>query len=301
VRRTLPTILLLGPNGQVGWELRRTLAPLGRLVTAARAGADETLDLLRPGEARALLERLRPDLVVNAAAYTAVDAAESEEGAARRVNAEAVAELGEAARKLDCPVVHYSTDYVFSGKGDRPWREEDPTEPLNVYGRTKLEGEKALAASGADHLVLRLAWVYGMRGSNFLLTMGKLLREREAVRVVSDQRGAPTWSRFIAEATAQILAQCRAGGGFAFGDRRGLYHLTAGGETSWHQFASLLADRWRSACRVEAVSTADYPTPARRPAYSVLDNDRLEKAFGIRLPHWREGLDLCLETPGGAA
>ena len=291
-----PTLLLLGSNGQVGWELRRTLSTLGDVRTAARGGADHFLDLRHPGALAELIRSLRPELVVNAAAYTAVDRAESEPELARRINVDAVAELGQVAKEVGCPVVHYSTDYVFSGEGERPWREEDATGPVSVYGHTKLEGEQLLASSGADHLILRLAWVYGRRGSNFLLTMRRLMGERERIGVVADQVGSPTWARQIAEATAQILAQCRAGDGFSFGERQGIYHLTAAGQASWHEFACAIGEGTGAGCEVQAITTNDYPTPARRPAWSVLDNTKLWRTFGVALPHWREGLALCLES-----
>ena len=293
---TRPVILLFGAGGQVGWELRRTLSPLGQVETAGRGKVQHPVDLADPTGLEAVVKEVHPSLLVNAAAYTAVDRAESEPEPARRVNAEAVGLMGRLGAELDCPVLHYSTDYVFSGEGVRPWREEDSTEPLSVYGRTKREGEQLLAASGADHLVLRLAWVYSVRGRNFLRTMQRLMGEREEIGVVADQVGAPTWARQIAEATAQILAQCRtAEGGFRFGRRGGIYHLTAAGEASWHEFACAIRDGLGLACEVRPIATADYPTPAARPAMSVLDNGRLRREFGVALPHWREGLALCLE------
>ena len=300
---TRPAILLLGPDGQVGWELRRALAPLGRLSCAGRQGAERPLDLTDLGALEALLEEVRPHLLVNATAYTAVDAAESEPELARRINAEAVALMGRKGAELGFGVLHYSTDYVFSGEGDTPWKESDPPAPQSVYGRTKLEGEQALARSGADHLILRLAWVYAARGRNFLLTMRRLMAERERLGVVADQIGSPTWARHIAEASAQLLAQCRAGDGFAFGARGGLYHLTAAGRASWHDFACAIAEGLGAPCVVEPITSADYPTPARRPAYSVLDNGKLQRTFGLALPHWREGLARCLEElpPHGPA
>jgi len=291
-----PTLLLLGPDGQVGWELRRTLSTLGDVRTAGRGGADHFLDLRHPGAVAELIRSLHPELVVNAAAYTAVDRAESEPELARRINADAVAELGQAAKEVGCPVVHYSTDYVFSGAGELPWREEDAAGPVSEYGRTKLEGERKLADSGAEHLVLRLAWVYGGRGRNFLLTMRRLMGERDSIGVVADQRGSPTWARQVAEATAQVLAQCRAGGGFSFGERQGIYHLTAAGEASWHEFACAIAEKLGTSCKVNPIPSEQYPTPARRPAWSVLDNEKLQRTFGVALPHWREGLALCLES-----
>jgi len=296
VSGTRPVILLFGAAGQVGWELRRTLSPLGQVETAGQGRVQHPVDLADPTGLEALVKQVRPSLMVNAAAYTAVDRAESEPEPARRVNAEAVGVMGRLGAELGCPVLHYSTDYVFSGEGNRPWREEDPAEPISVYGRTKLEGEQLLAASGADHLVLRLAWVYGARGRNFLRTMQRLMAEREEIGVVADQVGAPTWARQVAEATAQVLAQCRTvEGGFRFGGRSGLYHLTAAGEASWHEFACAIRDGLGLACEVRPIATSDYPTPAARPAMSVLDNGRLRRDFGVALPHWREGLALCLE------
>ncbi len=296
-----PPILLLGPGGQVGWELRRTLSTLGPLVSVGRRAADHPLDLARPGALAALIDELQPALVVNAAAWTAVDDAEAHPQAARRINAEAVAELGEAAARRGAAVVHFSTDYVFPGEGDRPLREEDPVGPINQYGQTKLAGEKALAESGADHLILRLAWVYGARGRNFLLTMRRLMTERERIGVVADQFGAPTWSRQIGEACAQVLAQCRTGAGFAFGERGGIYHLTAAGQASWHQFAEAIRDGLGLACAVDPLTSDQYPTPARRPAWSVLDSGRLARTFGVAIPHWRQGLALCLEELAASA
>ena len=296
-----PPILLLGPGGQVGWELRRTLSTLGPVVGAGRSGADRPLDLAEPGALAVLIDELRPALVVNAAAWTAVDDAEAHPEAARRINAGAVAELGEAAARQGAAVVHFSTDYVFPGTGDRPLREDDPVGPINLYGETKLAGERALAASGADHLILRLAWVYGARGRNFLLTMHRLMAGRERIGVVADQFGAPTWSRQIAEACAQVLAQCRTERGFAFGARAGVYHLTAAGQASWHQFAEAIRDGLALACRVDPLTSDQYPTPARRPAWSVLDSSRLWRTFGVAIPHWRQGLALCLEELAASA
>ena len=295
-----PRILLTGAAGQVGWELRRTLAPLGEVVAPPRAALD-----LRDAEAlRRCVAEVCPAAVVNAAAYTAVDRAEEEPGAARAINAVAPGVLAEAAARAGALMVHYSTDYVFDGTGSRPYRESDPTAPLGVYGCTKLEGEEAIAGAGGAHLVFRTSWVYGTRGHNFLRTVLRLVREREELRVVDDQVGAPTWSRMLAEATAAVLARCRSRGRFVLEPgASGVYHATGGGETSWHGFAQALVDADPAAhehvCRVvHPISTAEYPTPARRPAYSVLDSDRLQAAFGVRLPHWREQLELAL---GGAA
>jgi dTDP-4-dehydrorhamnose reductase len=292
---TQTKILLIGCDGQVGWELRRTLAPLGELASASLCGRwGLKLDLGEAASIEAAIRQVRPRLIVNAAAYTAVDRAEGDAETAQRVNGDALGLIGRLALELEASVVHYSTDYVFRGDANAPYREEDPTAPLGVYGRTKLEGERQLLDSGADAVILRTAWVYGGRGHNFLLTMKRLCSERPELSVVHDQIGAPTWSRMLAEATALMLAQTRPDG-FRFGQRAGLYHLTNGGQTSWHGFASAIRDLLGASCTIHPIPTSDYPTPARRPAYSVLDNRKIEQAFGIRLPDWRTALDLCTE------
>ena len=292
-----PKILLFGHNGQLGWELRRTLATLGDVVTAGLDGADHPLDLTDPSALKSLVQGLAPGLMVNATAYTAVDQAESEPELAHRINAEAVGEMGMLGAGIDCPVLHYSTDYVFSGNSNTPWKENDEPDPQSVYGRTKLAGEQALLKSRAECLILRTAWVYGARGKNFMLTMQKLFEQKDSLNVVADQFGAPTWSRMIAEATAQLLAQCRTiDGGFSFGEHRGeIFHLTSEGKASWHDFAEAILQAGDCDCELQPVTTADYPTAAARPAYSVLNNNRLWQAWGIRLPDWREALSLCLE------
>jgi dTDP-4-dehydrorhamnose reductase len=262
------------------------------------------LDLSRAEDIRRVVRELRPELIVNAAAYTAVDAAESHEEEARLLNAVAPGVLAEEARKIGAGVVHYSTDYVFDGAKRTPYVETDATGPLGVYGRTKLDGEKAVAESGAAYLILRTAWVYATQGKNFLLTILRLAAEREELRIVSDQIGAPTLASEIAGATVNILDI----GGAALTEKCGIYHLTASGQTSWHGFASAIVDEARAASkdlgwmaaatggralavkRVTAISTGEYPTPARRPAYSVLSNARLRETFGVALPDWREQL-----------
>lgn len=286
-------ILLTGINGQVGWELRRSLAPLGHVVAVDR----KELDLADPEAIRAKVRAISPKLIVNPAAYTAVDRAEHEPDQARAINAIAPGVLAEAAKSCGAILVHFSTDYVFDGSKAEPYLEDDAPNPLNVYGATKLAGEQAIRASGARHLILRTSWVYGMRGHNFLLTMQRLMRERDEIKVVDDQVGAPTWSRLIAEATALILAQCLSPARGA--DRPepwGTYHLTCAGETSWFGFAKAIAELGGYSMRLKPISTAEYPTPARRPANSRLDNGKLARTFGIRLPHWREALNLCLQT-----
>jgi dTDP-4-dehydrorhamnose reductase len=293
-------ILLFGGNGQVGFELLRSLAPLGEVVATTRSGtlpdgrACEVADLSDPARLPALVAKIAPDLVVNAGAYTAVDRAEDEPELAFRVNAEAPAALAGACARAGIPVVHFSTDYVFDGSGIRPYREDDATGPLGVYGESKWAGEQAVRDSGAAHKIFRLCWVYGPRGGNFLLTMLRLARERETLRVVADQRGTPTPAAWIAEATAQAL--------LARPEASGTWHLAAGGQASWFEFASEIVTRAAAmgliarAPRVEAITTADFPTRARRPAWSVLDTSALAADFGIRLPDWREGVARCLES-----
>ena len=282
-------ILLLGRDGQVGWELQRTLAPLGEVVALGRA----ELDLGDTAAIRARVRALRPQVIVNAAAYTAVDRAEREPEAAFAVNARAPGILAEEAQRLGALLVHYSTDYVFDGRKREPYTEQDEPNPLNVYGASKLEGERAVQAAAERHLVFRTGWVYGLRGNNFLLTMLRLFREREEVRVVADQIGAPTWSRLIAEATAQALAvEARCGG-----VPSGIYHLSAAGQTSWHGFAEAILVAMPGPKRARAVvpiRTEEYPTTAARPRYSVLDSGRLADTIAIRLPAWERQIELAL-------
>ncbi len=291
-------ILLLGANGQVGHELRRALAPLGELVCTTRSGcledgsACEVADFDVPDSLPALVERVGPDIVINAAAYTAVDRAESERDAAFRANAHAPGALAQACVQRDALLVHYSTDYVFDGTGSRPYREDDPIAPLGVYGESKLAGEQAIQASGARHMIFRTAWVYADRGSNFMLTMLRLAGERDELRVVADQTGTPTPASLIADTTAEILARPFL--------RSGLWHLTAEGGTTWHGFAAAIVARAQSLGRIDRVprtvpiATGDYPTIARRPAYSRLDCSKLERDFGIELPPWEAALDSVL-------
>lgn len=286
-----PRILLTGVNGQVGWELRRTLGALGEVVPMD----SRTLDLTDAAAVRAAMRSIAPTIIVNPAAYTAVDKAETESGRAHAINAVAPGVLAEEAARLGALLVHYSTDYVFDGTGGAPWREDDATGPLNVYGATKLAGEQAIAAAGCRHLIFRTSWVYGARGSNFLLTMRRLMRERPELKIVADQIGAPTWCRDLAEATAQVLAQVRG----EDESRWGVYHMTNAGETSWHGFAEAIQaldefDETVPLARLLPIPGSDYPTPARRPLNSRLDNDRLEQGFGLRLRDWREALALCM-------
>ena len=296
-------ILLLGGNGQVGSELCRSLAPLGEVVATTRSGMledgarCEQADFDAPGSLPGLIERIAPDIVVNAAAHTAVDRAESEPDVAFRANAQAPQAIAEACARGGIRLVHYSTDYVFDGRGTRPYREDDPTAPASIYGASKLAGEEAIRASGASHLVLRTAWVYATHGSNFLRTMLRLAGERDELRVVADQSGTPTSAALIAGVTAQMLVQQFV--------RSGTWHLTATGATSWHGFAEAIMQGAHARGliarmpRVSPIATADYPTPATRPAYSVLDCSALQRDFGIALPTWQDGLSRMLDELAG--
>ena len=285
-------ILLTGKNGQVGWELQRTLQPVGKVAAFSHAG----LDLADAAAIRSKLDEVRPDVIVNAAAYTAVDKAESEPELAHEVNAVAPALLAQEAARRGALLIHYSTDYVYDGAKAAPYVESDKTNPLGAYGRSKLAGEEGIRASGCDHLIFRTSWVYAARGANFLRTILRLAAEREELRIVMDQIGAPTWARLIAEATAHALRQAlreRSGGQF----ESGVFHLTAAGEISWHGFAAAIL-AGRGGLRVKTVTpitTADYPLPAPRPANSRLDTSAFRARFGLALPDWRDCLPLCLE------
>jgi dTDP-4-dehydrorhamnose reductase len=286
-------VLVTGAAGQVGGEVARLLA--GRVQVAAHDRS--TLDLEKPDDIRWCLREARPDVIVNAGAYTAVDRAEGDEARAHAVNAVAPGVLGEEAKRAGALLIHYSTDYVFDGELDRAYVETDPTHPLSVYGRTKLEGERAVAASGCRHLILRTSWVYGPRGKNFMLTMLRFAAERETLRIVDDQRGAPTSSLQLARATAELLE--------AGPDRSGIYHATAAGVTTWFGFAGAIFEARRRQLgdamrvpRLEPITTAEYPTPARRPKNSVMSNAKLENVFGVRLGDWREALDETLAVLG---
>jgi dTDP-4-dehydrorhamnose reductase len=270
-------ILLLGRNGQIGWDLARLLPALGEVRATDRA----ELDLASPDSIRLVVRDMKPDVIVNAAAYTAVDKAESEPALAMRINAEAPGVLGEEAKRLGALLVHYSTDYVFDGEKAGDYVESDPTHPVSAYGRSKLAGEQAIAASRCRHLILRTCWVYAPRGKNFLLTILKAARERPELKVVDDQSGAPTSSAAIAAATRQAIEKR---------GREGLYHLSAAGRTTWHGFAQAIVHAAGLATPVKAIPTSEYPTPARRPRNSVLDNSKLKKDFGIALPEWRDGM-----------
>lgn len=292
--KTPPTLLLIGADGQVGWELQRTLAPLGRVVRATLDGRWEQAVNLADAESLARLVRAtQPDAVINAAAYTAVDKAESEPDLAQRVNGDAPGLLGRLLAERQVPVIHYSTDFVFSGEAEHPYREDDEPGPINVYGATKLDGENRLLDSGAPALILRTSWVYGRYGQNFLLTMQRLLRERDELKVVDDQIGAPTWARLLAEVSAQLLYRILRGD-IDLRNQGGLYHVTGGGQTSWWGFARAIQEASGLDCRLLPIPSRDYPSPAKRPAYSALDNGRLQEVFGLALPGWEESLAQCL-------
>lgn len=279
-----PVILLTGAAGQLGFELARLLREYGELAALGRA----ELDLADADAVAATVQRLKPQLIVNAAGYTAVDRAESEPALADAINARAPAILAEEARRLDALLIHYSTDYVFDGASGRPYRENDQTNPLSAYGRSKLAGERAVAAAGGAYLILRTSWIYGLRGQNFLLTMKRLAATRDELRVVSDQFGVPNWSRVLAEATATLVRR----GADALATRSGIYHLSGRGRASWFDFARAIFDDTEPP-RVVPITTAEYPTAARRPASAVLATDKFQDAFGFALPDWREMLTAC--------
>jgi dTDP-4-dehydrorhamnose reductase len=307
-----PKILLTGKGGQVGSELRCFLPRLGDLVAPDR----RELDLLNPDSIRRVVRNIRPQLIVNAAAYTAVDSAEADEVTARAVNADAPGLLAEEAKRLGAGLVHYSTDYVFDGSKKCPYEETNLPNPINVYGKTKLAGEQAIRSSGALHLIFRTAWVYATRGRNFLLTILRLATEKEELKIVRDQIGTPTWSLEIAATTTKILAQVieRTSSASAFSEISGTYHMTASGETSWYDFARAIIEEasqttqrvpWFAAAthgrplitlRLIPITTEEYPTSAPRPAYSVLSNSLLIRTFGVRMDDWRTQLCLAFAT-----
>lgn len=286
-------ILVTGCHGQVGQALSQHLQDLGEIHADIHALGREQLDLVDPLAIRQVMQNLRPDMVINAAAYTAVDQAESEETLAMRINAEAPGILAEEAKKIGASLIHYSTDYVFDGSKQGAWTEEDAVSPLSAYGRSKLAGEQAIAAVGIPHLILRTSWVYGLHGKNFLLTMLRLAQSRDSLSIVDDQIGAPTWSHTIAEATASIVKQFPRAERIA--DHRGIYHLCATGHTSWYGFAQAIfshpAVHKRPA--LQAITTVQYPTPARRPANSVMSTEKFRQSFG-ELPSWQDALHHCL-------
>jgi dTDP-4-dehydrorhamnose reductase len=288
-----PRILVIGRIGQVGWELRRTLAPLGRLTCVDFP----EIDLTNADSIRKWVRDTAPTVIVNAAAYTAVDKAETEFERCNAINGIAPGLLAEEAKKLGALLVHYSTDYVFDGTKSTGYVEEDAPNPLGAYGRSKLAGDRAVQQVGGAHLIFRLCWVYGARGQNFMLTMMRLMRERETLRVVRDQIGCPTWSRMISETTALALKQVLAAA--APGAYTGVYHLAATGQTSWHGFAeailALMPAEGKKCQSVLPIPSSEYPLPAKRPEFSVLSCGKLKRTFGLELPGWKESLERVLE------
>jgi dTDP-4-dehydrorhamnose reductase len=299
-------LLITGCNGQVGWHLQRTLAPMGE-VTAIDI---EQVDLTDARAVSRTVREIAPDIVVNAAAYTAVDKAESELELARAINVGAPAQIAEECSRSGALLVHYSTDYVYDGSKQVPYEERDATGPLSVYGQTKLAGDEAIKASGCAHIILRTAWVYDIRGKNFLRTVIRLAQEKDELRIVGDQYGAPTWARGLAEATTIILGRCLEHKSESGKWRTGIFHLSSGGRTSWAGFAQAILEDYvafRSADgsgefgaplktqKVSAITTEEYPTPARRPRNSVLSSAQVQAAFGIVMPDWREQLRLAMQ------
>jgi dTDP-4-dehydrorhamnose reductase len=281
-------ILIIGSLGQVGWELCRTLAPLGQVIAHDR----DTFDITCSAFVRNFLREIKPDVIVNAAAYTAVDKAEMDQATCHAINEEGPRVLAEMAKELDALMIHYSTDYVFDGTSTQPYKEHDQPNPQNVYAASKLAGDLAVTSSGCSHVVLRTSWVYGSRGQNFLLTMLRLAKERDTLKIVCDQIGAPTWSRMIAEVTAQVISK--------YNGQDGIYNLTSAGKTSWHGFAEAIFDlhsakNGSKEVRLISIPSSEYPVPAKRPQNSLLCHEKLQKTFGIRLPDWKDALEMCLE------
>jgi dTDP-4-dehydrorhamnose reductase len=286
-------ILVTGVDGQVGFELLRSLQGLGDVTAVDR----KKMDLLDADSVSRVIRHIAPDIIVNPAAYTAVDRAETEQALAERINVAAPRAMAEEAARSGALLIHYSTDYVFDGEKRSAYVEDDITNPQNVYGRTKRDGEQAIAETGCDHLILRTSWVYGMRGHNFLLTMLRLAQERDELRIVSDQLGAPTWSKSIAALTANIIARGPLGDSAGWwAERSGVYNLTSAGSTSWAGFAEAIFDHAQLQKRptVLPIESAAYPTPAKRPANSLLSHDKLVRVFGLHPPSWQRALQLCL-------
>ncbi len=286
-------IVIIGGNGQVGWDLQRSMATSGNVIIANRQSAAYPIDLAKPDSITATLSTIKPDIIINAAAYTAVDKAESEVELARKINAIAPALLAEQANNLNALLVHYSTDYVFNGESSIPYTEESKTEPINVYGQTKLEGDQAIQHIANNYLIFRTSWVYTNRANNFLVTILNLAKQKKELNIIDDQTGSPTWSRLIADVTARaIYAKCN----FDKESGNGLYNLSSLGETSWYGFAKEIIKYagLEKDIVINPIPTSDYPTPATRPKYVVLSNKKLDTTFSLALPDWNEALKLCM-------
>ena len=286
-------ILLTGKNGQVGWELAHSLSPLGTVIAMGR----DQMDLSKPETLGSVIQKVQPDVIINAAAYTAVDKAESEPELAMTVNGIAPGVIAQEAKNIGAGMIHFSTDYVFDGNSPSPYKEDDPTSPLNVYGKSKLEGERGVIQTGIPHVILRTSGVFSLRGNNFLLTMQKLAKNRKQIKVVDDQTGGPTWSRAIAEGTARILEQSLTKDGVNF-LQSGIFNMSCGGETSWFGFAKKILDLSGLIKNTELISipTIEYPTPAVRPKNSLLSNKKLKQVFHHEMPHWQDALLECLNS-----
>lgn len=282
-----PVVMLTGARGQVGYELRRSLPSIGRVISFTSSD----LDLRDERAIRDAVRRVRPDVIINAAAYTAVDMAEEERGVCMAINAEAPRVLAEEAERCGAWIVHFSSDYVFDGSGSAPRDESSPASPLSVYGASKLAGDEGVARAAERYLIFRTSWVYASRGKNFVLTMMRLMRDRDEVRVVDDQRGAPTWARRIASSVARALPCAMERGASA----SGVYDLTASGETTWCGFARAIAEEIGSRCAVVPITSSEFGAPAARPADSLMSNEKIRRAFGVCAPDWRSDLKLCIE------
>jgi len=289
-------ILLTGKTGQIGKELNNIVGDLGNLITVEK----EQLDLSKPNSIEPVILDIKPDIIINSAAYTAVDKAEEEPDLAMMVNAIAPGLLAKAARKVGAGLIHYSTDYVFDGCSKIPYKEEDPPNPLNVYGKTKLAGEKALAEVGVPFLIIRTSWVYSLHGKNFLKTIKKLAAEKDTIKVIDDQIGSPTWARSVALKTHQILKQCLNKKWLETKNSSlsGIFHLTCQGKTSWHGFARKVLNMSNTSQNIKliAIPTSDYPAPAVRPHNSLLNNEKIQRVFGLDMPHWEDALKKCIDS-----
>ena len=289
-------ILLTGKTGQIGEELNNIIGDLGNLIAVDK----EQLDLSKPNSIEPVILDIKPDIIINSAAYTAVDKAEEEPDLAMTVNAVAPGLLAKAARKVGAGLIHYSTDYVFDGCSEIPYKEEDPPNPLNVYGKTKLAGEKAIAEVGVPFLIIRTSWVYSLHGKNFLRTIKKLAEEKDTIQVIEDQIGAPTWARSIALKTHQIIKQCLNKKWLETKESNlsGIFHVTSQGKTSWHGFAREVLNMYNTSQNIKliAIPTSDYPTPAVRPPNSLLNNEKIQKVFSIDMPYWEDALKDCMNS-----